>query len=190
MNKPKLADLLAHRQFLFFWAARLLATLSQQMLMVAVGWQMYDLTGSAWDLGLVGLFQFVPALLLTLPAGHLIDKLRRGRIFSICVLAQGVVALLLGLGTQQGFISREMILAMSIALGACRAFQMPTQQALVPMLVPASLLERAVTLSTTGLQIAVICGPALGGLIYMAGAQIVHGTCSALLLCADRKSVV
>lgn len=184
MSKPRLGELLAYRQFIFFWLARLSAMLAQQMLMVAVAWQMYDITGSAWDLGLVGLFQFVPALLLTLPAGHLVDRLRRGWIFSGCVLAQGSVALLLLLATENGFISRELILGLSILLGACRAFQMPAQQALVPMLVPAALLERAVTLSTTGMQVAVICGPALGGVIYVAGAQMVHGTCAGLMLLA------
>jgi len=184
MNKPKLAELFAHRQFIYFWLARLAGTLSQQMLMVAVAWQMYDITGSAWDLGLVGLFQFVPALLLTLPAGHLVDKLRRGRIFAMCLLVQGGVALLLVLATEGSFVSRELILGLSVVLGACRAFQMPTQQALVPMLVPTALLERAVTLSATGMQAAVICGPALGGVIYVAGAAWVYGTCTALLLMA------
>ena len=87
--------------------------LSQQMLMVAVAWQMYDITASAWDLGLVGLFQFVPALLLTLPAGHLVDKLRRGRIFAFCILAQGIVALLLVFATENSFVSRELILGLS-----------------------------------------------------------------------------
>ncbi|MBK7415961.1 MAG: MFS transporter [Dechloromonas sp.] len=179
-----LAELFAQRQFTFFWLARLAAMLSQQMLMVAVAWQMYDITESAWDLGLVGLFQFVPALLLTLPAGHLVDKLRRGRIFAFCILAQGIVALLLVFATENSFVSRELILGLSVVLGACRAFQMPTQQALVPMLVPPALLERAVTLSTTGMQAAIICGPALGGAIYVAGAAKVYGTCTALMLLA------
>jgi MFS family permease len=182
MTKPKLAELLTYRQFLFFWLARLCAMLAQQMLMVAVAWQMYDITSSAWDLGLVGLFQFVPALLLTLPAGHLVDRLRRGWIFSISVLAQGGVALLLLLATDNNFISRELILGLSIVLGGCRAFQMPAQQAMVPMLVPIALLERAVTLSATGMQAAIICGPALGGVIYMAGAPMVYGTCAGLML--------
>ena len=65
------------------------------MLMVAVAWHMYELTSSAWDLGLVGLFQFVPALLMALPAGHVADRLHRGRIFALCVLTQALVALLL-----------------------------------------------------------------------------------------------
>lgn len=184
MNPARLRDLLAYPQFLLFWFSRLAATLAQQMLMVAIAWQMYDITGSAWDLGLVGLFQFVPALLLTLPAGHLIDKLRRGRIFSACVLTQGLVALTLVIATLNHAVSRDLILGLSVMLGACRAFQMPVQQTLVPMLVPANLLERAVTVATTGMQTAIICGPALGGLIYVFGPAHVYGTCTALMLTA------
>lgn len=184
MTKPKLSELFNHRQFILFWLARLAGMLAQQMLMVAVAWQMYDLTGSAWDLGLVGLFQFVPALLLTLPAGHLVDRWRRGRIFGTCLLIQGAVALLLVLATQGSFVTRELILGLSVLLGACRAFQMPTQQALVPMLVPPRLLERAVTLSSSGMQAAIICGPALGGLLYTQGAAWVYGTGTGLLLIA------
>ena len=184
MTQATLSALLAERPFIRFWLARLAAVLAQQMLMVAVAWQMYDLTGSAWDLGLVGLFQFVPALLLTLPAGHLVDKLRRGRIFALCMLAQGGVALLLVLATEGAFISRELILGLSILLGAARAFQMPSQQALLPMLVPTHLLERAVTLGSTGMQAGVICGPALGGLIYAAGPAWVYGVAGGLLLIA------
>lgn len=184
MTRPTLTELFAQRQFMFFWLARLAGVLAQQMLMVALAWQMYDITGSAWDLGLVGLFQFVPALLLTLPAGHLVDRWRRGRIFAACMLAQASVALLLVGGTQGGFLSRELILLLSVVLGAARAFQMPTQQALIPMLVPVHLLERAVTLGSTGMQAAVICGPALGGLLYVGGATVVYAASAGLLMVA------
>ena len=85
-------QLLAYPPFVRFWLARLSGVLSNQMLLLAVAWQMYDLTSSAWDLGLVGLFQFVPALLMALPAGHLADRLHRGRIFAACMLAQAMVA--------------------------------------------------------------------------------------------------
>lgn len=181
MTRPTLAELFAQRQFILFWLARLAGVFAQQMLMVALAWQMYDITGSAWDLGLVGLFQFVPALLLTLPAGHLVDRWRRGRIFAMCMLTQAAVALLLVGGTQGGFVSRELILLLSVVLGSARAFQMPTQQALIPMLVPIRLLERAVTLGSTGMQAGVICGPALGGLLYVGGATVVYATAAGLL---------
>src|SRR5262245_31779795 len=89
------ASLFSQRAFMRFWFGRLASTMGSQMLMVAVGWHMYDLTGSAWDLGLVGLYQFVPALLLTLVAGHVADRLRRGRVLAACFVTQAAVALVL-----------------------------------------------------------------------------------------------
>lgn len=128
--------LLAQQPFVRFWLARLAGVTANQMLMVAVAWHIYDLTSSAWDLGLVGLFQFVPALLMALPAGHVADRLHRGRIFALCVLTQAGVALLLMWAAQDGFATRELIFAISVVLGLARAFQMPAQQALTPSLVP------------------------------------------------------
>ncbi len=169
------------------WFARLAGTTGNQMLMVAVGWQMYELTGSAWDLGLVGLFQFVPALLLTLVAGHVADRLHRGRIVALCLLAQGLVALVLVAGTQglaaaAPWVSREWLLGLSLVLGAARSFQMPAQQALTPMLVPAAMLPRAMAFSSSGMQASVIGGPALGGVIFVAGATAVYCTCAVFFL--------
>jgi MFS family permease len=77
------------------WWTRLFAVSAGQMLMVALGWQMYELTGSAWDLGLVGLLQFAPAMALALPAGHLIDRHHRGRIVALCLAVQVLAAALL-----------------------------------------------------------------------------------------------
>ena len=171
------------------WFARLFATTGGQMLMVAVGWQMYELTGSAWDLGLVGLYQFLPALLLTLVAGHAVDRLHRGRIIAACLLTQTVVALLLLAATlgwgvagagSHSWASRELLLALSVVLGVVRAFQMPAQQALTPVLVPAAMLPRAVAFSAAGLQASIVGGPALGGVIFVAGAAAVYATSAAL----------
>ena len=184
MSKITLAQLFSQGPFMRFWGARVAGTMAQQMLMVAVAWQMYDITDSAWDLGLVGLFQFIPALLLTLPAGHVVDRIRRSRVFALAILLQGLVALLLLWATLGNFASRELILGVSIALGVARAFQMPAQQAIIPLLVPLEMLERAVTLGSIGMQAAVICGPAIGGLIYVGGADYVYVTCSVLLLMA------
>jgi len=177
-----LSELLAQRQFVRFWLARVVGTLANQMLMVAVSWQVYDITNSAWDLGLVGLFQFIPALLMALPAGHVADRLHRGRIFAACMLTQAAIALLLMAGSQGGFTTRELILGISVLLGVARAFQMPAQQALTPLLVPQELLPRAIALSSSGMQVAIIGGPALGGLLYVAGATTVYGCGAALLL--------
>ncbi len=174
--------LFAHRGFVRLWWARLAGTAAAQMLMVAVGWQMYDLTGSAWDLGLVGLLQFAPALALVLPAGHLIDRHHRGRIVAACLAAQAAVAALLLAAAWGGFASRGWLLAVSVALGAVRAFQMPAQQALTPLLVPRALLSRALAFSSAGLQGAIIAGPALGGLIYALGASATYGSCVALFV--------
>jgi len=176
------------------WYARLFGATASQMFLVAVGWQMYEITGSAWDLGLVGLYQFLPALLLTLVAGHVADKLHRGRIVATCLVAQAAVALLLvaasqgwgghtfasPLATSSAWVSRDLLLAISIVLGAARAFQMPAQQALTPLLVPAEMLPQAMAFSSMGTQVAVIGGPALGGLIFIAGASAVYLTCAVL----------
>ena len=181
---PSLRPLLACRGFVRFWLARLLGIMSNQMLMVAVGWQMYDLTGSAWDLGLVGLFQFVPALLLTLPAGQVVDRHHRGRIFAASLGVQVLGAAGLVGASALGLTDRGVILAVSVLLGVARAFQMPAQQALTPLLVPPALLTQAITVSTAGMQFAVITGPALGGLIYLAGPSVVYTVCAVCLTVA------
>src|SRR5207237_4878560 len=133
-------SLFAHRAYMRFWASRLASTSATQMLLVAVGWQMYDLTGSAWDLGLVGLLQFLPALLLVLVAGHVVDRFHRARIVGLCMAAQALVGLLLAAAAWRGFATRELLFGLSIALGTVKAFQMPAQQALTPLLVPVSVL--------------------------------------------------
>ena len=177
-------SLFAHRAFVRLWFARLAATAGNQMAMVAVGWQMYDLTGSAWDLGLVGLLQFVPAVLLALPAGHIIDRCHRARVVAACMAVQVLVVATLWAGVAGGWAARELLLGISIVLGAVRAFQMPAQQALTPSLVPPPLLPRALAFSSAGMQAAIIAGPALGGFIYAAGAGAVYAVCAGLFALA------
>lgn len=179
---PSFSDLMAQRPFLRLWFARLAGTTASQMMMVALGWQMYELTGNAWDLGLIGLYQFAPALLLSLWAGHVADRYHRGRIVACCLVAQCVAALVLTSATglfpfmPSPWASRELLLGVSLLLGAVRAFQMSAQQALTPLLVPLSLLQRAMAFSAVGLQVAIVGGPALAGLIFIAGVAKVYGT--------------
>jgi MFS family permease len=182
--QSSLRDLLSHQPFVRFWLARLAGILATQMLMVALAWHMYEITGSAWDLGLVGLFQFVPALILTLPAGQIVDRFHKVHIYATCMLVQTAVAGLLVWGTAADQVTRELVLFISAILGMVRAFQMPTQQALTPHLVPSHLLQRAVALSSTGVQTAVISGPALGGILYALHVNAVYATCAAFLFMA------
>jgi MFS family permease len=159
-------------------------TAGSQMLMIALGWQMYDLTGSAWDLGLVGLLQFLPALLLVLVAGHVVDRHQRAHVLAVCLACQAVVAALLCTASLQGAMRRDWLLLLAVALGTLRAFQMPAQQALTPSLVPAELLPRALAFSSGGMQAAIIAGPALGGALYVAGAQVTYAGCALLFVAA------
>jgi len=168
--------------FLRFWAGRVAGTMGNQMVMLAVGWQMYDLTHSAWNLGLVGLFQFVPALALALVSGHVADHHDRRHIVSMAMTLQLVAALLLLLATHERWISRDLILGVSLLLGVARSFQMTAQQALTPLLVPASILARAMAFSSSGMQAAIIGGPALGGVLYAAGASVVYAACALLFV--------
>ena len=190
MTEANFSDLLRQHVFLRFWFTRLAGTAANQMLMVAVGWQMYELTGSAWDLGLVGLYQFAPVLLLTLVAGYVADRFNRAKIVALAMACQWLVAVILALtsfnvstvsnGAHSGWLSRELLLALSVVLGLARAFQMPAQQSLIALLVPAPLLPRAMAFSASGMQAAVIAGPALGGLLFVAGASVVYLTCALL----------
>ncbi|WP_022981296.1 MFS transporter [Ideonella sp. B508-1] len=155
--------------YLRLLATRIAGTSANQMLMVALGWQMYDLTRSAWQLGLVGLVQFVPALLFTLPAGHLVDRHDRRRLLALSLSLQCTVALGLMLASLGAALSAGWILALSVLLGMARAVQMPSLQALTPTLVPSSLLARAVATNSSVMQAAVVLAPALGGVLYGAG---------------------
>nr|WP_176664863.1 MFS transporter [Variovorax sp. SG517] len=175
ISPPSFSDLTRERPFMQMWTARLFGTAASQMLLVAIGWHMYELTGSAWDLGLVGLYQFVPALVLALLAGHVVDRHHRGRIVAACFAVQGLVALVLLLAVLEKHDTRGLLLGLSLVLGAVRAFQMPAQQALTPLLVPPSMLSRAMAFSSAGMQGAIIGGPALGGLLFVAGMAVVYG---------------
>jgi len=175
-------SLASYPSFLRFWVGRVAGTLANQMILLVVAWQMYDLTNSAWSLGLVGLFQFVPALALALVSGHMADRYDRRHIVSLAMALQLVAALALLMATHEHWLSREVILGVSLLLGVARSFQMTAQQALTPLLVPAPLLSRAMALSSSGNQAAIIGGPALGGFLYAAGASLVYAVCVVLFV--------
>jgi MFS family permease len=176
--------MLRHKPFAFFWFARGFTSIAFQIQGVAVGWQIYALTGSPFYLGLVGLAQFLPMFLLTLAVGHVADRYDRRMIVRLCQIVEGLAAAALALGSFSDWQSKEGILVVVFIAGAARAFEAPTIHALVPGLVPALLIPRAIAWSASAHQTATILGPALGGLLYTAGPTAAYATASILFLTA------
>lgn len=178
-------SILRYKPFAFFWFARGFTSIAFQIQGVAVGWQVYALTGSPFYLGLVGLAQFLPMFLLTLAVGHIADRYDRRIVVRLCQIVEGLAAAALAFGSLSGWQSKESILAVVFVAGAARAFEGPTMQALVPGLVPGPLIPRAVAWSASAHQTGTILGPALGGLLYTAGATAAYATASILFLTAS-----
>jgi MFS family permease len=166
--------------FAYYWCARTATNGAYQMQVVAIGWQVYDLTNDPFDLGLVGLVQFLPILLFSLAIGQVADRYDRRAVVRICQIVKTLAAAALAAGTFGGWLGRDAILAVLFVTGVARAFDTPTMHALVPGLVPAEMLPRAIAAAATATQTAVICGPAVGGAIYyVAGPVAVYATCAA-----------
>jgi MFS family permease len=168
-----------------FWCARVATTIAFQMQAVAVGWQIYALTGSPLCLGLVGLAQFLPMLLLTLVVGHVIDRYNRRTIARLCQTVEGLAVGVLAIGCVYGSLNTGIILAIAFVIGASRAFEMPTMHALVPGLVPAHLFPQATAWAASANQTATILGPALGGMLYAFGPETVYITAAVLYVTAS-----
>jgi MFS family permease len=175
---------LRHRQFAFYLGARTLGTLAVQMQGVAIGWQVYQSTGSLFDLGLIGLAQFAPFLVLILFAGHAADRYDRRNIISLCLATQLLCSVLLLAFAVAGLKVVWPVFAVLVLFGGARAFMMPATQAMLVNLVPASSFSQAVALSSSSFHLAVILGPTIGGLLYLAGARTVYMVAAALLVAA------
>jgi MFS family permease len=158
--------LLKDKSFLLFILSRSLSRFSSQIGAVAIGWQVYDLTGSAFDLGMVGLVQFLPTALFLFVAGSVADRYERKRIVQLCQLAEALTALLLAWGAYSGSLSVTHIFIASFVLGTAGAFESPTSAALLPLITPQGSLQRATAIMSGAGQLASITGPALGGLAY------------------------
>jgi MFS family permease len=160
-----------HRDFRFFWATRVSGILATEMLVTTVGWQVYRLTASELNLGLIGFAQFAPFALLFLVSGVAADRLPRMRIIFGCISLQTVCATGLLWGTWSGQIDFSIILAILVLFGVTRAFQAPAQMAIVPNLVPSHDLANAIAWSSSGFQMARIIGPTIAGLLIALGAS-------------------
>lgn len=173
---------LRNRNYSLYLSARILGTLAVQMQSVAIGWQVYGITGSLFDLGLIGLAQFAPFLALILFAGHAADTFNRRNIIAACLAVQMLVGLLLLVFTLSGSSVVWPVFAVLVLFGSARAFMMPASQAVLRNLVPIEDFSQAVALSSSAFHVAVILGPTLGGLLYIFGPKAVYMVSASLLL--------
>ena len=171
--------------YLRFWFARICSTISFQVAAVAVGWQMYELTHSTFALGMVGFAQFLPMLLLMLVVGHVADRFNRKTIISICQIFEGTTLALLGIASYLHRVHPVGIYCAVAAIGAARAFESPSTQAMVPGLVEDAKVLQAIAWSASANQTASIVGPALGGLLYVFGAHVPYALCTCLFAAAS-----
>ncbi len=170
--------------FTGYWIAETLLSLGQEIFFVAVGWQIYELTGSALSLGLIGLAQFLPQFLLALPAGHVADNFDRRRITSLCQLIKFAAVAAIAAASFAGAVAIEMLYACTFAFGVAHAFQQPALRALMPTLVTRTELPPCIAWTAGAKKAAVIAGPALGGLIYLLGPVAAYGAGALCFLAA------
>jgi MFS family permease len=173
---------LRHRDFALYLGSSFLATVALAMQAVALGWQIYDLTGSPFQLGLVGLMEFLPPFVLALVTGQIADRYDRRRILALGLLAEAAAALALVLMILTNRVSVVGILAVAFAFGVVRAASTPAQRAMMPNLMPRSDFPSAVAWTSMSWLLATIGGPALGGLLYALGPAIVYGATAVALL--------
>ncbi len=155
--------------FRLFLLARALSSIAFQGSAVAIGWLIYDKTRNPFDLGLVGLFQFLPMLALTLPAGHLADQFDRRRIGFICQVLEAIALAFIAFGVWTDTIPVWGIFAAVFVVGGAQTFERAAMTSFLPAIVPPAQLQSAVATSTSVMQTAMIIGPAVGGLLYGVG---------------------
>jgi MFS family permease len=173
-----------HRSFLLFWLSRFLANFAVQIISVSVAWQVYDLTRDPFDLGLVGILQFAPALLLVLVTGAASDRYGRRLIMAICEFIEALCAGALLYLTLVGSASVMPIFVVLVIIGIARAFFGPAAASLVANLVPEKDFANAVSWNSSAWQIASIVGPVAGGLLYGVSAMAAYGIAFVFLLVA------
>lgn len=165
-STPGARALFRHRSFALFFAVRGASSFAYQIAAVAIGWQVYALTRSAFDLGLIGLMQFLPVAGLTFFAGHAADRYERRRVVQICQATEAAVSVFFACGTFMHWLTVPEIFGAVTLMGASRAFESPAMSALLPGVAPDGMLQKATAITSSVFQIATVIGPALGGLVY------------------------
>lgn len=178
--RHRLPPVLQQRDYALLWSTLLVTALGTQMTAVAVGWQVYGLHRDAFDLGLIGLAEFVPLPLLALPAGQLADRFPRRLVVAGSLVVETAVPALLLVVTVSGVHALWPYLALAFATGAASALGTPAARALFPELVQPDLLAGAMALRSIAGQVAVVAGPAIGGLLFAVRPEVVYGAAAAL----------
>ncbi|WP_459176907.1 MFS transporter [Ewingella americana] len=173
-------SLLQHRSFVAFWVARAGSSFGFQMLSIVVSWQIYSITGRALDLGLIGLAQFLPSVTLALFAGHMADQFDRRRMVLWGQIAEWLAIVALGVLTFTHHVNELTILGLVFVIAIAKAMEAPSMQSMLPALVPPHLLARAMAANAVSGQAAAMVGPAIGGLLYIAGSGVVYLACGLL----------
>jgi MFS family permease len=176
--------LFGNPNFTLYLCARVIATLAVQMQSVAIGWQVYQVTGELFDLGLIGLAQFAPFVVLVLPAGEVADRYDRRRIITACLGLQLACSLFLLVFSFSTRAAVWPIFAVLTLYGTARAFMMPASQAILINIVPPESFGRAVALNSSMFHMAVIVGPVFGGVLYLGGPRLVYAVVAVLLVLA------
>ena len=163
-----------HRDFAFFWVALVTTGFAMAMASVAIGWQVYSVRENPLDLGLIGLAEFLPLLLLALPAGHVADRFPRRRIYALMVVLDVVVFLALLGVTLQGADRVWPFYVLAFLTGTASAFGAPAGRALTPSLVPQEILVSALAQRSIAFQLSLVAGPAFGGILFAIRAELVY----------------
>lgn len=174
--------MLKNKSLIFLLLATSVNTFAFQILTIGVGWQMYTITQSTFYLGLVGLVQFIPMFLLTLIVGYVADNFDRKLMAFISLICESIAVFFLALESYQGHISKEGILITMFLIGITNAFQGPPLKSLLPNIVSKESFPKASALSTSTFQLAVIIGPAVGGILYVFGAYVVYCIAGVLVI--------
>ncbi|MBO0902674.1 MFS transporter [Jiella sonneratiae] len=186
MPEPDVSDdrfaAFRNRQFVLYWLARFAATFATQIVIVSVGWQIYDLTRDPLDLGFVGLCQFAPALVLVLVTGAAADRYSRRGIMAAATAIEGVGTLLVLFLTYRGLSEPGPIFLVLVVFGIARAFFGPASQSLVVNIVSRRELANAIAWNSSSWQIAAIVGPVAGGLLYGVSPMVAYGLGAVLFL--------
>ncbi len=177
-------SLLRNSSFRRYWLGETATVVAYQMLVVAVSWQMYQLTDSALNLGLIGLVQVTPYFLFVLLAGHVADVYDRRRVALVAQAIQLAVAAGYAVASITGTLTPLLIYAGSFCIGTAQAFQSPSVRALLPSLVGRDMLAQALAWSNASKKAGVIGGPAIGGLVYILGPGYVYGISAVLFIVA------